>query len=63
MDCLKFKDNWAHFDLNQCLYIHKKLAPKKTILTNLHQDLDYDFLMRRLPKNVFPAHDGLTLNL
>ena len=63
LDCLKFKDNWAHFDLNQCLYIHKKLAPKKTILTNLHADLDYEYLRKNLPIGVLPAYDGMTLNL
>ena len=49
--------------LKQCLYIHDKLKPKKTILTNLHHDLDYVFLSKRLPKNIFPAYDGLKLNL
>jgi len=63
IDCLKVKKNWAHFNLKQCLYIHDKLKPKKTILTNLHHDLDYVFLSKRLPKNIFPAYDGLKLNL
>ena len=39
------------------------LKPKKTILTNLHNDLDYDFLISKLPKNVLPAYDGLKINL
>ncbi len=63
LDCLKIKNNWAHFNLNEALYVHKKLDPKKTILTNLHEDLDYDFLLRKLPKNVLPAYDGLSINL
>ena len=37
-------DNFAHFKLEECLYVHYHLKPKTTILTNLHQDLDYDFL-------------------
>ena len=63
IDCLKIKNNWAHFNLDQCLYIHRCLTPKNTILTNLHMDLDYDFLLRKLPKNVLPAYDGLRINL
>jgi len=39
------------------------IKPKKTILTNLHSDFDYNYLVKILPKNVIPAHDGLTLNL
>ena len=37
------------------------IKPKKTILTNLHTDLDYKILTKKLPKNVTPGYDGLTL--
>lgn len=63
IDCLKIDNNFAHFTLDQCLFINKRLKPKKMILTNLHSDLDYDFLLRNLPKNVLPAYDGLKINL
>ena len=36
-----------------------KIAPNKTILTNLHVDLDYNKLKKNLPKNIIPAFDGL----
>ena len=39
------------------------LLPKKTILTNLHHDLDYNFLLEKLPKNMLPAYDGLKIDL
>ena len=35
----------------------------KVILTNLNSDLNYNFLLKRLPKNVIPAYDGLKLSL
>tara|TARA_Y100000590_G_C15621952_1_gene977949 strand:- start:332 stop:1102 length:771 start_codon:yes stop_codon:yes gene_type:complete len=63
LDCLKLKKHPSHFNLKESLFIHNRLKPKKTILTNLHHDLDYDFLLHKLPKNVLPAYDGLTLNL
>ena len=63
IDCLKFKKNFAHFNLEQSLYVHDHLKPKKTILTNLHSDLDYNALLKKLPRNVIPAYDGLTINL
>ena len=56
-------ENPAHFTLEESLIVHKHLKPKKTILTNLHYDLDYDFLLKILPRNVMPADDGLKLNL
>ena len=63
LDCLKFKKHPTHFSLNEAIFIHKKLKPNRTILTNLHHDLDYDYLLRKLPKNVLPAYDGLSLKL
>ena len=63
LDCLKLKKHPTHFSLNEAIFIHNKLKPNKTILTNLHHDLDYDYLLRKLPKNVLPAYDGLSLKL
>ena len=63
LDCLKLIRHPSHFNLNEALFLHNKLKPNKTILTNLHYDLDYSFLLRKLPKNVFPAYDGLKINL
>ena len=63
IDCLKIKKHPSHFNLDESLYIHQKLKPNKTILTNLHYDLDYNFLLKNLPKNVVPAYDGLKISL
>ncbi len=63
IDCLKINKHPSHFNLEEALFVHNKLNPKKTVLTNLHNDLDYDFLIKKLPKNVIPAFDGLTIGL
>ena len=63
IDCLWYKKHPAHFNLNQVLDIVDLIKPKKTILTNMHNDLDYDRLLKKLPKNIIPAFDGMTLNL
>jgi len=63
LDCLKFSKHPSHFNLKEALSISNQLKPKKTILTNLHYELDYDFLISKLPKNVLPAYDGLKINL
>ncbi len=59
IDCLRFKYHPGHFNLDSALSLSKELNPKKTILTNLHVDLDYDVLKSKLPSNVVPAHDGM----
>jgi len=63
IDCLKYKKHPSHFSLQESMFIHHKLKPKKTILTNLHHDIDYNTLLKILPRNVVPAYDGLKLNL
>jgi phosphoribosyl 1,2-cyclic phosphate phosphodiesterase len=63
IDCLKFSKHPGHFNLDEALYIHSILKPKKSILTNLHHDLDYNYLIKTLPSNVIPAYDNLKINL
>ena len=63
IDCLWLKYHPSHLNLDGCLKLIKIFKPKKTILTNLHSDLDYDYLKKVLPKNIKPAYDGLTINL
>ena len=63
IDCLWYNFHPSHFNLDNCLSIIKKFKPKKAILTNLSPVLDYKILKKLLPKNVIPAHDGLTIKL
>tara|TARA_A100000164_G_C21665085_1_gene656817 strand:+ start:26 stop:799 length:774 start_codon:yes stop_codon:yes gene_type:complete len=61
IDCLRYKEHPSHFNLNQIIDLVEYLKPKKTILTNLHSDMDYKVLKKKLPKNIIPAYDGLSL--
>ena len=63
IDCLKINPHPSHYNLNQAIKISKMLNPRKTILTNLHTDLDYIFLKKNLPRNIIPAYDGITFNV
>jgi len=63
IDCLWFRKHSAHFNLEQVLNIVKIIKPKKTILTNMHTDLDYDQLINILPRNIVPGFDGMTITL
>ena len=63
IDCLWYNFHPSHFNLESSLAIIKKFKPKKAILTNLSPVLDYKVLKKMLPKNVVPAHDGLSINL
>ena len=64
IDCLKFKKHMTHLNYDECIKIVQKIKPKKTILTNLHSDLDYKKLKEKLErkfKNIYPAYDGMKI--
>ena len=63
IDCLRFKPHPSHFSLNEVLSILKKIKPAQTILTNLHSDLDYNILLKKVSINIKPAFDGLKIQL
>ena len=61
IDCLWYKNHPSHLNLEESLKLIKIFSPKKAILTNLHTELDYETLRKKLPKSIIPAHDGLKL--
>ena len=61
IDCLRRDKHPSHFNYNEALELVRKVKPKKTIFTNLHTDLDYSYLKKKLPVNVIPAFDGLNI--
>ena len=60
VDCLRYNFHPTHFNLDDVLKLISKIKPQKTILTNLSNEIDYNEIKKLLPKNVIPAHDGLT---
>ena len=63
IDCLWYNHHPSHFNLEKSLFYIKKFNPRCAILSNLSHVLDYKVLKKHLPKNVIPAHDGLTVKL
>jgi len=63
LDCLWYNYHPSHLNLETSLSLIKIFKPKKAILTNLSPVLDYIELKKKLPNNVIPAHDGLTIKL
>ena len=66
IDCLKFKKHKTHLNYEECMKLIKLINPKKVILTNLHSDMDYKKLKNKLKKkykNIFPAYDGMKINI
>lgn len=63
VDALRETPHPTHAHLDQALAWVEELKPRKTVLTNLHIDMDYDTLRQKLPDNVEPGFDGYTINI
>ena len=63
IDCLRLNPHPSHLNLDQVLELIDTVKPKKAILTNLHSDLDYNFLLKNTPANVKPAYDGMRISI
>jgi phosphoribosyl 1,2-cyclic phosphate phosphodiesterase len=63
IDALRYTPHPTHFSVEEALAFIESVRPKRAILTNLHTDLDYDELRRRLPAQVEPAYDGMRIEV
>tara|TARA_B100001250_G_scaffold388094_1_gene386069 strand:- start:226 stop:999 length:774 start_codon:yes stop_codon:yes gene_type:complete len=60
LDCLRYSYHPSHFNLDSALKFIELIKPKKAILTNLANDIDYIKIQKFLPNNVKPAYDGMS---
>ena len=63
LDCVDYKNTSAHSGLEDVLAWRERFAPKQIYLTNLGHNLDYNKLLKELPKNVQPAYDGISVTI
>ena len=61
VDALRYTPHPSHAHLDLALEWIEELKPKRAVVTNLHVDMDYQTLKRKLPSGVEPAYDGLTI--
>ncbi len=61
IDALRYARHPSHLSLDEALALIERMAPKRAVLTNLHTDLDYATLTRRLPHRVTAAYDGMRI--
>ncbi len=61
VDALRRRPHPTHAHLALTLEWIDRAKPARAILTNMHNDLDYDTVAAETPAHVTPAHDGLTL--
>jgi len=63
VDALRYRPHPSHLSVADALGWIERIKPRRAILTDLHAELDYDDLRSKLPANVVPAFDGMTVEL
>ena len=63
VDALRRDPHPTHAHLARTLEWIERIKPQRTILTNMHIDMDYEEVRRDTPDTVEPAFDGMTLTL
>ncbi len=63
IDALRRKPHPTHAHLARTLEWIAEAAPKRAVLTNMHNDLDYATVAAETPDHVTPAHDGMVIEL
>ena len=63
VDALREINHPAHMSLSESLAFINSVNPRRAILTNMHSDLDYNGLKKRLPDNVEPGFDGMRVTV
>lgn len=61
VDCLQFKDHLSHSNFANTMKFIEKVRPDEAILTHMNQELDYENLIKILPKNIRPGFDGMKM--
>lgn len=63
IDALRDHPHPTHLSVDQAVGWAQKLQPRRTYLTHMSHDLDYESLKARLPDGIEPAWDGLRIPL
>ena len=63
VDALRREPHPTHSHLANTLAWIERAKPKRAVLTNMHNDLDYATVEKETPSHVTPAYDGMTLTL
>ena len=63
MGCFGRTPHPVHAHVEQVAKWVERLRPRRTLLTHMGTDLDWDWMVRNLPPDIEPAFDGLRLEV
>jgi phosphoribosyl 1,2-cyclic phosphate phosphodiesterase len=63
LNALRFRAHSTHFNLEQALEMVSRIRPRRTYFTHMTHDVDHVSVEKILPRDVFLAYDGLSVEL
>ena len=63
LNCLRERPHPTHLSLAAALGYIEQIAPRRTYLTHLCHELTHEEWLKKLPKGVEPAYDGLEIEI
>ena len=63
VDCFQRQKHKTHANLAQSLAWAERIRPRRVVLTHMGHDVDWAWLVGRLPPGFEPGFDGLTLDV
>lgn len=61
LDCLRPEPHSTHLHVDSAVQLATRIGAKRTFFTHMGHELEYKQFSRYLPKNMFPAFDGLII--
>ncbi|WP_295162648.1 MBL fold metallo-hydrolase [uncultured Brachyspira sp.] len=63
LNALRYRPHYTHLSLQESVNIADRLSVKKAYFTHMTHDVLHRHLERELPSNMYPAYDGLTIEI
>lgn len=61
LDSLRRAPHPTHFHFDRALEWIDRMKPRRAVLTNMHNDLDYATVSAETPDHITPAYDGMVI--
>ena len=63
VDCFQRAAHKTHANVDQVIAWVERLRPRRTVLTHMGFDVDWEWLCKRLPVGIEPGYDGMVLEV
>lgn len=62
VDCLQYRPMPTHMHLDLVLDFIERVKPRQAILIHMSHEIEYEEILGKLPKNIYPAFDNMVID-